>query len=119
VAWLRWSIPFGLPANRELSDFPLASRRRRRSRLSNGRPWKRVLPRPQPLQDGRLLSLVELQMTAVEGVQLLLAQRRPHQPVGPMAGANQQVPQLMRHRVTRQLIGPRDGIESVNSRIAQ
>ena len=67
--------------------------------------------RPQFAQDGGLLRLVELQVSPVERIQFLLAQSRPHQPVGPMTSADQQVAQLVRHRITHQLVGARDGIQ--------
>src|ERR1035438_2134434 len=70
------------------------------------RMWQRGLrrlpswsERLQLVQDGGLLRLVELQVAVAEGLQLLLAQGCPHQAVGPVASADQQVAQFVRHGV--------------------
>jgi hypothetical protein len=60
--------------------------------------------RAQRAQDGGSFRIVELQEAPAERHNLFPAPRRPHDPIGPVTRADQQVPQFVYYRVTQQLI---------------
>src|SRR5271165_1817113 len=74
--------------------------------------WARGDVRAQVMQDDGPFVVVELQVALANRPQLALAPCRPHNSVGPVTSADQQVPQLVHHGAAEHPIVIRDRITS-------